>query len=100
MADAIGKRSLARLILTLWILSATIAAVHSHHCECCEEHHGDDAPCSICLAVQSVTPILIAKAETFEAEREVVAWITPWIALVPQAVFFDRPLARGPPAVS
>jgi hypothetical protein len=92
-------RRLAGLILTLWILSSVLAATH-HHCDCCESHGDDDAPCSICIAVQQVPLIALAKAETFEAERDVIAWISPWIALVPQDVFFDRPLARGPPAAS
>jgi hypothetical protein len=100
MADLVGARKLAGLILGLWILSGTIAAAHVH-CDCCDQHDGDDdAPCSICLVVHHVTLITLAKAETFEREREVVAWITPWIALLSEDVFFDRPLARGPPAVS
>src|SRR5262245_60423143 len=102
MADLVGARRLAGLILGLWILSATVAACHFHGgCDCgCDDHDDDDAPCSICLTVKHVTVIGIAKPEALERERDVVVWIAPWIALVPDDVFFDHPLARGPPAVS
>ena len=97
MVDPVGTRKLAPLILALWMLSGALVATHVH-CDCCEHHHADEQPCSICIAVQFAPLIAFAKAETYEAERDVVALITPWIALVPKDAFFDRPLARGPPS--
>jgi hypothetical protein len=98
-------RKLAGSILALWLLSAAVASLHSHCGNCCcgrkpKPKTTDEAPCSICLAVEHVPLVASARAETFEGERDVVAWISPWIALVPDEVFYDRPLARGPPAAS
>jgi hypothetical protein len=104
MAGAVNLRKSAALVLALWAISTWGAAIHVHHCcedhEHHQQHHEDDVPCPICTAVQQVPLIALAKAETFEREREVVAFISPWIALVPCDVFYDHPLARGPPRVS
>jgi hypothetical protein len=96
-------RKLAGIVLALWVLSSGAALLHFHECCCCEHHDedaGDEAPCSICLAIHDVPIIALAHAETFEARQDVCAWISPWIAMVPEEVFFDRPLARGPPSLS
>jgi hypothetical protein len=103
MAGAVNVRKSAALILALWVVSTWGASIHVHHC--CDEHRHeqqqeDDLPCSICIAVQQVPLIALSKAETFERERDVVAFISPWIALIPADVFYDRPLARGPPRAS
>jgi hypothetical protein len=104
-----GIRGAAALVLAVWAVSAWVTAFHHHGCECCG-HHGhereqeqrqdDEVPCPICTAVEQVPLMAATRTETVERERDVVVLITPWIALVPEDVFFDRPLARGPPAVS
>jgi hypothetical protein len=99
MSGPKDPRRAAALVLSLWALSAWVTAFHSHDC-CCGSVHEDDPPCSICVAVKHVPLTAVTKTETFERGREVIAWISPWIALVPADVFFDRPLARGPPASS
>jgi hypothetical protein len=90
------------LLLTLWVISTGAMALHTHHDSCGNDHEGDEdaASCSICEAVHHVPLTVVAHAETFEAKRDVIIWISPWIALVAEEVFVDRPLARGPPAVS
>src|SRR5262245_30967482 len=104
MAGAVNLRKSAALILALWVVSTWGATIHVHHC--CENHRHeqqqeeDDVPCSICVAVQQVQLIALSKAETFERERDVAAFLSPWIALVPAEVFQDHPLARGPPRAS
>ena len=71
-------RKLAGVVLALWVLSFGGVLLHSHH----------------------VPVIALSKPETVEARQDVCAWISPWIAIVPEEVFFDRPLARGPPSLS
>ena len=97
-------RKLAGLVLLLWALSSGAALLHLHQGCCCGHEHDDgdenEAPCSICLAIHDVPVIALAHPETFEARQDVAAWISPWIALVPEEALFDRPLARGPPSVS
>ena len=108
MPTGASLRKLTTLVLTLWVISSGAVALHTHHsCCCCGHEHEheqqkDDAPesCSICEAVHHVPMTALVRAETVEKKRVVVAWISPWIAMVPEEVFFDRPLARGPPAVS
>lgn len=101
MSAVAPSRSLVTLILAIWMFSGVAAALHGH-CACCECHHdqADDAPCEICIAIAFAPAIVVAKGESVEVERDVIAWITPWIAVVPNDVFFDRPLARGPPVSS
>jgi hypothetical protein len=90
-------RHFVALIVALWVLSSGAALLHTH--EGCGDE-GDDAPCSICMAIHHVPAIGLSQPETREARQDVAVWISPWIAMVPDEVFFDRPLARGPPAVS
>jgi hypothetical protein len=94
------NRGFVAVLLALWMLSGVAIAAHTHthgHCDCGDCHHDEDAPCAICVAASFAPAIGIVKQETVEEERDVVLWILPWIALVPQDVFYDRPLARGPP---
>jgi hypothetical protein len=101
MSGPAGIRRSAVVVLALWAISGWATAFHAHGCCGCGDHrHEDEKPCPICLAVAHVPAAPLAKAESVEREREVVVWIAPWIALVPKDVFFDRPLARGPPAIS
>jgi hypothetical protein len=103
MASAAHVRKLAIGILALWALASCAVALHSHHGCCGHGHeHEDEAPpsCSICEAVSHVPAITFTRPQTAELKLDVVAWISPWIALVPEDVFFDRPLARGPPICS
>jgi hypothetical protein len=109
-------RKLAGLVLLLWSLSSGAVLVHVHHVvhvdDCCCGHghdhqqepkpgqEQDEAPCSICLAIQHVPVIALPQQVTDEVRQDVGAWISPYLALVPDDVFFDRPLARGPPRSS
>jgi hypothetical protein len=103
-------RKLAGLVLAVWTLSSGAALVHFSAPSCCGHEHQHEqeqeperdpdpreTPCSICLAIEHVPVIALAQQVTDEAREDVGAWISPWIALVPDDVFFDRPLARGPP---
>jgi hypothetical protein len=109
MPAGASLRKLSTLILTLWVISSGAIALHTHHSCCWRGHeHGheheqqkDEAPesCSICEAVHHVPLTALVRAEKLEAKRVVILWISPWIAMIPEEVFFDRPLARGPPAV-
>jgi hypothetical protein len=97
-------RRFAGLVLALWALSAGAALLHVHgHCDCCD--HGqprqqDEKPCSICLAIQDAPVVALAHAEAFELRSHGPVWTPPFIPTVPADVFYDRPLARGPPSVS
>jgi hypothetical protein len=95
-------RKLAGLVLLLWALSSGAELWHELG-GCCAHHRaesGDEAPCSICLTISHVPVIALPQPEALEARQDVGAWISPWLAMVPDEVFFDRPLARGPPSVS
>jgi hypothetical protein len=91
-------RKVAGLALALWVLSSGAALLHVHEDGCAHEGDEDAASCSVCLTLHDVPIFGVAHPETFEAPLDVVVWISPWIALVPDEVFFDRPLARGPPS--
>src|SRR6187397_2935744 len=109
------RRFAALLILGLWLLAGAMATAHvhepthqTHACGCAHHHPGhdeqgpqdrpgndeDEAPCGICVAVHHVPFIAFAAPETIEEIGDVAVWISPWIDLVPEEVFFDRPLAR------
>jgi hypothetical protein len=100
MASAWPQRRVAILLLALWVISSGALALHTHDDCRGSRHDGDDDPasCSICEAVHHVPLTVFAHPETLEAKRDVIVWISPWIAIVPEEVFFDRPLARGPPS--
>ena len=91
-------RKVAGIVFAIWVLSSGAALLHFHDGCCGHEGDEDAATCSICLTVHDVPVIALAHPETFEARQDVAVWISPWIAIVPEEVFFDRPLARGPPS--
>jgi hypothetical protein len=127
MSAATVSRRFSALILVLWMVARTITIAHYHPspgsaeeprscscCSCCHDHEPapaddpgvppqpdeDEPPCGICVTQHHIPLIAFAAPETAEELGDVAAWISPWIALVPEEVFFDRPLARGPPAAS